>query len=309
MYVLYARDRALRVSYSGKGIYSMKKFVAAVLALVLLVSAALPALAQDEVYVFEGFVIEVSEDGFLMRDKERGNVFMNVDELTSWDGILIDNPIEAGMYVFAEYDGMTTRSIPPQAHADKVGCYVLNGTAGEMLPDGVLLKDDAIFGDVYVRLAPDAEHVYPDVPMTVYYNGVMALSMPAQASAAAVLVPVFEGVIDEILDDKSGFALVTASGESVNVRVDERTIIGRLAVRDASGILSENEEAEPDTEAIKGLDGDWTVENESPYAYEFLDFDALAEGGRVKVYYSGELDESGAVLAFEVQLDVSGNAE
>ena len=71
-----------------------------------------------------------------MEDIELGSVLLNVDETTVMDGILAEGDIEVGQYVFVEYDGRLTRSLPPQAHADRVGCYRLTGTVDLSLSMG-----------------------------------------------------------------------------------------------------------------------------------------------------------------------------
>lgn len=201
----------------------MNKWIAMLLAAMLLVCAAAPAMAEQTAYTLEGFVTELVEGGFIMEDRELGEVVLNTDDTTVWDGILTDEPIEVGQYVFVQYDGKLTRSIPPQAHADKVGCYALSGVAGELLENGVLLTGDEIFGDVIVHLDAVSQPVFAGVPMTVYYNGVMALSLPGQVSASAVLVPVLEGTVGEL--DGQGFTLTTGADAQYRVEVDDGTLI------------------------------------------------------------------------------------
>lgn len=308
----------------------MKRVFALVTAIVLMAFAALPALAEDAAFTFEGYVTEVSEDGFVIEDKDMGEVQLNTDDLTKWDGILAEEPIEVGHYVFVEYDGKLTKSIPPQAHADKVGCYVLNGTAGEILPDGILLTGDEVFGDVLVRMDGSMEHIYAGVPMTVYYNGIMALSMPGQVGAAAVIVPCFEGDVGEKDEDGTGFWLETADGASVHIKLDESTLIGRFDVidevaEDADAADAEAEDAPADEEAAPAdeeaedasadesaeqsgdslANSDWTVDNEIANGYVPMTLDDLQKGDTVKVYWSGEYagSEGDEALALEVLVE------
>lgn len=138
----------------------MKKNRFFALALSLLMALALPlgAFAEENEpdTLLEGLVTEVLEQGFVMEDIELGSVLLNVDETTVMDGILAEGDIEVGQYVFVEYDGRLTRSLPPQAHADRVGCYRLTGTVDLSLSMGVLLTGDPIFGDVIIRV--DGSH-------------------------------------------------------------------------------------------------------------------------------------------------------
>ena len=136
------------------------------LALCLAALLALPLAAyaqeseEEESTTLEGYVTEIIDGGFVLEDKQRGQVILNTDESTVWDGVLIDNELEAGMYVLVDFDGRMTRSIPPQAHADRVGCYTLQGVVSEFYESGVLVTGDEIFGDVIVNLElVDSAHV------------------------------------------------------------------------------------------------------------------------------------------------------
>lgn len=104
----------------------MKRKNAFSLFLALMMTLALPlaALAEtgSQIYKLEGLVTELVDGGFIMEDQELGQVLLNVDATTVLDGILADGEIEVGQYVIVDYDGRMTRSIPPQAHADRVGC-------------------------------------------------------------------------------------------------------------------------------------------------------------------------------------------
>ena len=152
----------------------MKKNRFLALALSLLMALALPlgAFAEENEpdTLLEGLVTEVLEQGFVMEDIELGSVLLNVDETTVMDGILAEGDIEVGQYVFVEYDGRLTRSLPPQAHADRVGCYRLTGTVDLSPSMGVLLTGDPTFGDVIIRVDGSMPHLYQGMPITVYYN-------------------------------------------------------------------------------------------------------------------------------------------
>ncbi|MEG2605521.1 MAG: hypothetical protein RSB91_11325, partial [Clostridia bacterium] len=105
----------------------MKKIIGLLLSLALTLALPLAAFGeQSEIDTeLEGLVTALVEGGFLMEDIDIGSVMLNVDEQTMRDGILTDGEIEVGQYVLVQYDGRLTRSLPPQAHADRVGCYVL----------------------------------------------------------------------------------------------------------------------------------------------------------------------------------------
>ena len=250
----------------------MKKNRFFALALSLLMALALPlgAFAEENEpdTLLEGLVTEVLEQGFVMEDIELGSVLLNVDETTVMDGILAEGDIEVGHYVFVEYDGRLTRSLPPQAHADRVGCYRLTGTVDLSLSMGVLLTGDPIFGDVIIRVDGSMPHLYQGMPITVYYNGVMAMSYPGQVTARHIVVPELTGTVSD--RDSAGFTLTDADGNEYRVLLSEQTFTGVLSasVEDAPAVEEEAQEdatEEESTEAAEpAADSDEPAETDEP---------------------------------------------
>lgn len=250
----------------------MKKNRFFALALSLLMALALPlgAFAEENEpdTLLEGLVTEVLEQGFVMEDIELGSVLLNVDETTVMDGILAEGDIEVGQYVFVEYDGRLTRSLPPQAHADRVGCYRLTGTVDLSLSMGVLLTGDPIFGDVIIRVDGSMPHLYQGMPITVYYNGVMAMSYPGQVTARHIVVPELTGTVSD--RDSAGFTLTDADGNEYRVLLSEQTFTGVLSasVEDAPAVEEESQEdatEEESTEAAEpAADADEPTKEDEP---------------------------------------------
>lgn len=250
----------------------MKKNRFFALALSLLMALALPlgAFAEENEpdTLLEGLVTEVLEQGFVMEDIELGSVLLNVDETTVMDGILAEGDIEVGQYVFVEYDGRLTRSLPPQAHADRVGCYRLTGTVDLSLSMGVLLTGDPIFGDVIIRVDGSMPHLYQGMPITVYYNGVMAMSYPGQVTARHIVVPELTGTVSD--KDSAGFTLTDAEGNEYRVLLSEQTFTGVLSasVEDAPAVEDEAQEdatEEESTEAAEpAADADEPTKEDEP---------------------------------------------
>lgn len=249
----------------------MKKNHFFALALSLLMALALPlgAFAEENEpdTLLEGLVTEVLEQGFVMEDIELGSVLLNVDETTVMDGILAEGDIEVGQYVFVEYDGRLTRSLPPQAHADRVGCYRLTGTVDLSLSMGVLLTGDPIFGDVIIRVDGSMPHLYQGMPITVYYNGVMAMSYPGQVTARHIVVPELTGTVSD--RDSAGFTLTDADGNEYRVLLSEQTFAGVLSasVEDAPAVEEAQEDAteEESTEAAEpAADADEPTKEDEP---------------------------------------------
>lgn len=276
----------------------MKKNRFFALALSLLMALALPlgAFAEENEpdTLLEGLVTEVLEQGFVMEDIELGSVLLNVDETTVMDGILAEGDIEVGQYVFVEYDGRLTRSLPPQAHADRVGCYRLTGTVDLSLSMGVLLTGDPIFGDVIIRVDGSMPHLYQGMPITVYYNGVMAMSYPGQVTASHIVVPELTGTVSD--RDSAGFTLTDADGNEYRVLLSEQTFTGVLSasVEDAPAVEEEAQEDateeesteaaepaadadEPTKEDESAADADEPAETDEPAAEESAEEEAVTE--------------------------------
>ena len=210
----------------------MKKMISLFAALLLAVAAPLTVLAEDTemMMTFEGLVTEIFDGGFLMEDKEMGLVQVNTDDKTVLDGILSIQPMEVGMYVLVDHTGMMTRSIPPQVYGMRVGCYTLNGVAGEITEEGVLLTGDPIFGEVFVQMTPTMANVFPGVPMLVYYDGVMTMSLPGKVNARYVLVPELTGVVSD--KDGAGFTLTDEDGNTYRVLTSDALLVGQLAANE-----------------------------------------------------------------------------
>ena len=170
-----------------------------------------------------GLVTEVLDGGILLADEQLGDVVLNVDAETVLEGILAETPLEKGMYVYAKYNGILTRSLPPQAHADRLACYTLEGTVSQVLDGQVLVSGDKIFGDAIVRLGAQHPHVLGGVPIKVYYNGTMAMSMPPQVAASYVVVPVLTGTVKKVSEDN--FSLATQDQQLYTVQVDGLTLL------------------------------------------------------------------------------------
>ncbi|MEG0049879.1 MAG: hypothetical protein RR865_12015, partial [Clostridia bacterium] len=223
----------------------MKRIFSWLLCLMLLFSAT--AFAEEPDTLLEGLVTELVEGGFIMEDEAMGTVMLNVDDSTTMDGILLEQEIAVGQYVLVTYNGRLTKSTPPQAHADKIGCYVLTGTVTEFLDNGVLLTGDKVMGDVIVHMGGLASHVYPNVPTTVYYDGIMALSLPGQVNARHVAVPELTGVVSD--RDETGFTLTDDQNVAYRVETDEKVLVTLPEIQEEEALLVGEAEAADDAKA------------------------------------------------------------
>lgn len=196
----------------------MKRFLILLLAALVLLPVV-PSLAED--FVLEGLVTELTDDGFVMEDLALGKVQVLVREDTLLEGMLADEPVCVGQYVIVVYGGRLTRSIPPQASADKVSCFYVKGTASEMTNDSILITGDERWGDVYAALGESAPAIHKGDLVTVYFNGVMALSLPARIGGLHVALSTVTGTVSELSEQR--FLLTTESGEHYEVLMDENT--------------------------------------------------------------------------------------
>lgn len=313
----------------------MKKIFAVLMMIAMLAALPFAAMAEEPEMdtLLEGLVTEIVEGGFVLDDIERGEVMINTSDLTVWDGILAEGELAEGQYVFVNYDGRMTFSLPPQAHADRVVCAVLTGSVSEVLEDGSILMVDDTFGDVIVHLPEGMNHVYAGMPITVYYDGVMTLSLPGQAAASHIILPELTGSVSNLTEE--GFTLTDEYGMEYEVKFDENTLISEeiapveeeTAEEEMTGEPEETEEASEvieteETEEISetietaeeaaeetenaedmALEDSALTEETAPMA-ELLSESAIewADGDTVTVYFNGMMTRSipAQVTAMEV---------
>jgi len=160
-----------------------------------------------EVYMIEGVVVQNDENGILVNTADLGDVLVLTVDETVWDGT---DTLEAGDYVYVDYSGMMTRSLPPQITAMVIRSYRMDGVVTEVFAEeNAMLINTETHGDVYVHLpAENAEDVQaetavtetveteqetPVIPaagdsVTVYFNGAMTMSLPGQINAGLVVI-------------------------------------------------------------------------------------------------------------------------
>ena len=185
-----------------------------------------------------------------------------------------------------QYDGRTTFSLPPQAHADRVGCYVLDGIVTELLEDGFLLTGDETFGEAIIKTEAPLSEIYLNVPVQVYYDGVMTLSLPGQAAARHIVFPTLQGTVSELNDE--GFTLTTEDGQAYLVLFGEMTQMGEILPEAEEEVILE------DAAELAETDGEEIIEEED--AGEAMDDEAeiieLADGDQVTVHFNGAMTRS-----------------
>lgn len=291
-----------------------------ILALLLALTAAFcltgAANAEEETPVVrEGTIVEVMEDGFLLQEADGREILYNVDEQTVLDGIASLTDLQKDLYVIVESDGRLTKSIPPQAHADRVTCYWLAGQVESVDEEENTFLMQTELGTVIVHRGELTTPVYAGMNVTVYFDGVMALSEPGQIAARKIEVPEVQGTVLEMTEN--GFVLRTDDETEYRVILTEETVRGVLlpAVELADEEPAEEKTEETGDTAEANVPSDEkedtdAAETEAPSDEEqevTVDEPAAdpAPGDRVTVYFSGEYaDEDGRELtALEVLIE------
>lgn len=239
----------------------MKKLLSVLMTIAMLAAMPFAAMAEEPFALLEGLVTELVDGGFVMQDIQQGEVMINTSEATVWDGDLMEGELAVGQYVYVEYDGRMTFSLPPQVHADRVACNVLTGSVAEVLEDGSILMNDDTLGEVIVHLGDDMRHVYAGMPITVYFNGVMALSLPGQVTASHIVLPLISGCVSNLTGE--GFTLTDADGVEYEVKLAEDTLISEeiIVVEDAPEAEAEETAEEPTEETTEETAGETDIES------------------------------------------------
>lgn len=241
----------------------MKKFFLMLLAL-MLATTTLAVFAEDtevieETTVIEGFVMDVQDGSVLILTKEG----QRIEALLTAETFLDGNEPAIGDYVHVGYNGMMTRSIPAQITAEYIGDYVLIGLVSDMTEEGFLLT----YGEQSWQINATADQlagIQDGMFITVFHNGIMTRSIPAQVTADHIRGTEIVGTVTEMVE--GGFTL-TVDGEELPYHV---------ALKD--GALS-FVQAEPGMTVIVVTDGIQTSAAESILvnAVEVLPLPVVAE--------------------------------
>jgi len=149
----------------------------------------LPLPYVQEVFDMAGVVTETGE-GFVMIESADGQmVQVNTFEETIFEG----KEIAVGDYIHVTYNGMMTFSIPAQIAAQKIGCYVHTGVVGE-ITEGQFILETGMEPIIVNALEGQLEGISTGMTVTVYSNGAMTMSLPAQIGAEMIVAT--ETVID-----------------------------------------------------------------------------------------------------------------
>ena len=200
----------------------MKKMIA-VLA-VLALSLGMSAARADEAPRLSGVVISEEASGVLIMTQEHGEVLVKYNEEAELEGTGqadIKEAFAPGAYLTVVYNGVMTRSLPPQITAERIIQYKTTGTVIEVSESGVLLDQGSELGEVFVHLQEGMRPLFYGCPVEVYSNGIMALSYPGQITALHYVTPTLTGTVTQLGD--GFFMMVDDQGLAYRVNGDDST--------------------------------------------------------------------------------------
>ncbi|MBQ4090518.1 MAG: hypothetical protein IJC56_11685 [Clostridia bacterium] len=179
----------------------MKKIAIILIVALLTAFTAFAEAPETEPVLLEGVVTSITEEGYMVYESTLGEVMVFVNEETIVEAT---SDITVGDYIYADYSGQMTFSIPPQITATVLRMYKLEGDIVEiMAEDNSVMLNTMDYGDVIVHLPEEwAGQEITETHMTAYYNGMIMTSLPGQISAGLV-IPGYSvsGIITEIAED------------------------------------------------------------------------------------------------------------
>ena len=132
-------------------------------------------IAEPELLDTAGIVLEITEDLLTIDTQTHGQVLVHLTAETLWEG---ETPV-VGAYVHVINNGAMTMSLPPQITALRVGCYAFTGTVGEIDEEFFMLQGENDLWQVNAE-ADKLSDLTAGQTVTVYSNGAMTMSIPAQ---------------------------------------------------------------------------------------------------------------------------------
>lgn len=157
----------------------MKKLIAVMMMLALLAGAvagfAQSVETEEAPVLLSGEILEVTQDGVLLDVPGLGEVQAHVTEDTALEGV---ETLLPGQFAVVLYNGMMTRSLPPQITALRVSVYAVEGTVTQVQEDRVTILRADDMGDVIVTLPEDAPELCEGDSVTAYTTGIMTMSLP-----------------------------------------------------------------------------------------------------------------------------------
>ena len=195
---------------------------------------------EMEIYMLQGAILEMDEASMLINDAAQGEVLVLIGEETVLE---TSYDLAVGDYVYVDYNGVMTRSLPPQVTAGRIVSHKLEGDVAEVYAEeNALLLYTADGGEYRVNLPGDEAQTGFDAQRAiVYYDGAATLSLPPQVSAGLVLP---EYAIEDIITELSETSMTLGMDEgAVLVEFDPALLPEGLEVGDAVRVSYESADA------------------------------------------------------------------
>ena len=149
----------------------------------------LPLPVVEEIVDLAGVIVELTGESILIEAADGQQVQVNTFPETVYEG----KEIEAGDYIHVTYNGQMTFSIPAQIAALKVGCYTHTGVVSEIVEGQFTLETE--MEPILVNVTEEQlASIETGTTVTVYSNGAMTMSLPAQVGAE--MITVTETIVD-----------------------------------------------------------------------------------------------------------------
>lgn len=103
----------------------------------------------QEIYELHGEIIEITDEYVLINTADMGYVQVNLSEDTVIEGV---DALELGQTAVVMYDGMMTRSLPPQITALHIGVYAVSGVITEVLEDSIVIEQSETGEEIILTL-------------------------------------------------------------------------------------------------------------------------------------------------------------
>lgn len=185
---------------------------------------------EMDIYMLQGAILEMDEASMLINDAAQGEVLVLIGEETVLE---TSYDLAVGDYVYVDYNGVMTRSLPPQVTAGRIVSHKLEGDVAEVYAEeNALLLYTADGGEYRVNLPGDEAQTGFDAQRAiVYFNGAATLSIPPQISVGRIVA---EYAMENTISELSETSMVLGEGESaVRVNFDPALLPEGLAVGDA----------------------------------------------------------------------------
>jgi len=172
------------------------------------VSESVESLEEEAQDVFElyGEIVEITDEYVLLSTADMGYVQVNLSDDTVIEGV---EALELGQTAVVMYDGMMTRSLPPQINALHIGVYAVSGVIAEVLEDSIVIVQEET-GEQIILTLSGSELLGENEEL-----------IEEEALAADEEAADEETVVDEEAIDEEAEAALTEEGEAAEALGEE----------------------------------------------------------------------------------------